>query len=238
MLCIIAVSLPWTVSWVPFLYKTGTYGLSGPWCWIGSINRATCQDIEHGLLEQILLWYAPFGIVAIIALLCIICELVFLGYLRSYHNFLEKQTKAMIKEMLLLLAFLVVFCIVWVSESTIRGIEELPDVDMYVLWTVYAITTPIAGIIVPFGFFSYLLFSKFSRKDSHTTRRHHYAEVNTYSNLQTGKEADRLIHNPSRVSLPSHTSDCDFNRFLTNSDNESEPLLSASHHNCSTVETT
>ena len=244
-LCIISLLLPWAFIWVPFLSKRGSYGLSGPWCWIQSKDPLTCDKIARGILQQTLLWYAPYGLVAVVSFLCIFCVLIFFCYLRFHRRILEKQTQAVIKEMLLLLAFLVMFCVVWLVESTIRGVLNISHVDYFVLWMVYAIITPIGGIVVPIGFLVYLFCSKFSKPSSSPV-----VTVREYSNLQTGRDADRFIHNPSRISAASRTSDRDYKQFLTRSgettttDQETKPLFGSACTNgsayryLSTTETT
>ena len=228
MLCIASILLPWTVIWVPFLSKQGSrYGVSGPWCWIQNKDPITCEEVPRSILEQVLLWYAPFGLIAFISLLCIIFVLVFFCYLRIHHSLLEKQTRAAIKEILLLLAFLMIFCVVWLIENVIYGILNVPHINVFTLWMVYAIITPIGGIVVPIGFFVYLFCSKFSFSNSS-----HGIAIGEYSNMQTGRDGNRLIHDPSRESAASHTSDRDYNQFLSNSDDsttgdqETKPLLS------------
>ena len=239
-LCVTSALLPWTMIWIPFLSQQGSrYGQSGPWCWIQNKDPITCDEIPYSIFEQVLLWYAPFGLIAFISLLCIICQLVFFCYLRFHRGLLEKQTKTVIKEMLLLLTFLMMFCTVWLVEGVIYfiSIANVPQLDTFTLWMVYAIITPIGGIVVPIGFFAYLFYSKCSSSSSR-----HYIDIGDYSNLQTGKDAERFIHNPSRVSAASRTSDRDSNQFLdrsdefTTSDQETKPLLgSTSKSKYSTV---
>ena len=120
-------------------------------------------------------------------------------------------------------------------ESTIRGVLNISHVDYFALWIVYAIITPIGGIVVPIGFLAYLFCSKFSNPSSSRD-----VTVREYSNLQTGKDANRFIHNPSRISAASRTSDRDDRQFLsksdetTTTDQETKPLIGSACTNGST----
>ena len=220
--CLVSVMLPWLFIWVPFLQSDGMYGASGPWCWIESRDPVTCKEIVRGVLEQLLLWYIPFGLVSILSLVCIVCLLSFFCYLKFSRGILVQQLHTVIKEMVLLLVFLGVFCVVSIVESVTYGMLGLPHVDVLVLWIINAIITPVGGVAVPIGFFSYLVVTKcfISSRPGHTK----IVTVHTDTNLQTGKTGNRLLHNPSRVSQPSHTSDRDSRVFLTQSDEETNSL--------------
>ena len=213
MLCFISILLPLTVIWVPFVSEQGSrYGLYGPWCWIQHKDPITCEETTDSILERVLLRYAPLGIVAFVSLLCIALLLVSFCYLRINHGFLEKQTRAVIKGMLPLFTFWTIFCVVWLIENVITGISEVTQIYTFALWMVYAVITPIKGIVVPIGFFIYLFYST-----RLTASSHQFVNVDEYSDLQTGKDANRFIHNLSRISAASHTSDRDSRQFLSNS---------------------
>ena len=230
-LCVASTLLPLLVIWVPFQSAKGGYGSSGPWCWIKSKDPTTCDEILRGVLEQVLLWYVPFGLIAIVSLICIVCILAFFCYLRFHRNLMVQRTQTVIKEMILLMAFLGIFCLVSIIESITRGILNIPKVDIFALWMVYAIITPIGGMAVPIGFFVYFLCSKHLASSTSSSSRD--VSVHAYSNMQTGKTGDRLVHNPSRISQPSNTSDRDSQFFLSKSGEEtstysqSQPLLTS-----------
>jgi len=219
-LCATSIILPWFVIWIPFLSTTGsTYGAgTSPWCWIESKDPTTCEQLERGMLEQILLWYVPFGLVAIISVCCIVSILIFFCYLRSYKSILKAQTQALIRDMILLLVFLVFFCTVWLIETIIRIIinaAAFPDKDIFALWMVYAIITPVGGISVPLGFFFYFSCSKVSKLVSSNRSD---ITVLEYSEIQTGRRGNNLFHSPSRITPMSHTSDRDSKFFMTDDD--------------------
>lgn len=109
------------------------------------------------------------------------------------------------------------YCVVAIVEGSTRSILNIPHVDIFFLWMVYAVITPIGGIVVPIGFFLYLFCTKNVYSSSPGNR---VVSVRAYSDFQTGKVGDHLIHNPSRISLPSNTSDRDSKFFLSRSGEE------------------
>ena len=145
----------------------------------------------------------------------------------SHHSLLEKQTRAVIKEILLLLAFLMVFCVVWLIEGVIYGILNVPHINVFALWLVCAIITSIGGIVVTIGFFVYLFCSKFSFSNSS-----HGIAIGEYSNMQTGRNGNRLIHDSSRESGASRSSDRDYNQFLSNSDDSTTKSQAKRQSHC------
>lgn len=204
-LCFTSVLLPWTVVWIPFLHTEGGYGESGPWCWIQSKDPSTCKEIPRGVLEQILLWYAPFGLIAIISILCIFCVITFLCYLRFYLGILVQHTQTVIKEMILLMVFLGIFCVVCIVEITTRTVVN-NQVNIANFWNIYAIMAPIGSVVAPVGFFVYFFCSKHLASSSSSSHK-----IST----QTGKAGDHFLHNPSRISQPSNTSDRDSRFFVS-----------------------
>ena len=72
-----------------------------------------------------------------------------------YHKMIHVRINGIIKEQCLLLGFLVVFCILWLTEVVTRLILYHNE-NAYGLWVIYAISTPLSGVIIPVGFISYL----------------------------------------------------------------------------------
>ena len=73
------------------------------------------------------------------------------------HNrkMLRDRISGIIKEQCLLLGFLVVFCILWLTEVVTRLVLYHNE-SVYGLWVIYAISTPLSGVIIPIGFIAYL----------------------------------------------------------------------------------
>ena len=78
---IFAVIFPLLFSWIPFLHDT--YGLSGAWCWIRVYHHSECTYYYEGLIEQYVLWYAPFSLILLvnsivtIAISAVLCHRAF-----------------------------------------------------------------------------------------------------------------------------------------------------------------
>ena len=64
--------LPLLLNWIPFV--TNSYGSTrGPVCWIYSLN-SDCSTNEAGLWEQVWLWNAPYGLVALLTILLFVAS--------------------------------------------------------------------------------------------------------------------------------------------------------------------
>ena len=169
----VAFLIPLMFSWIPFKY--GHYGETGPWCWIESLNQS-CHNVQVGLWEQLGLWYIPYGFVAF-------CSLVFtlplLGYFCWFHctrrGLLQDKIKTQIGEISILCAFMCMFCVVFLVELIIDLVLDEPNVDVFTLWMVYAIVTPVGGVVIPIGFFVYLNF-KWGKCRCRATGAHNHSD--------------------------------------------------------------
>ena len=200
--------LPLVVVWVPFLTKSGpgSYSVDGAWCWIRVIQE-NCQDSPKGLFMQLLLWYIPFAAVSTLSLVCIVAIMVFLCYISCHHHEYRSKLRMALMDMMLLLPFLVALCCVWLVEVITIILVHLDrkgkfELNRYVLWMCYAITTPIGGVVIPIAFFVYFL-----RKKRYVSSH----KLRNVSNIRT-------VNPSTRVSANSHTSQQKRPGFLSNSD--------------------
>ena len=196
---ILAFLTPLAFDWIPFVLVP--YGETGPWCWIESLT-SECKPDNRAFWEQMMLWYLPFGLVAFCSSLLILAMIMVFVWMH-YHEMIRVRIDGIIKETCLLLAFLAVFCILWLIEVVTRlTLHHNPSA--YGLWMIYAISTPLSGVIVPIGFTSYL-YCKFR-----------------CTNLTSGQELngtteERVVQEPVAVSKPSVAT---AEPFLTTSDQE------------------
>ena len=72
---IVVLIFPPLFDWIPF--TTNSYGPTGPWCWVHSIEKKCTMHIA-GLAEQIEFWNIPFGLVALLTLVLFITALCLL----------------------------------------------------------------------------------------------------------------------------------------------------------------
>ena len=148
---IVSFLIPLAFDWVPFVLTP--YGETGPWCWIESVV-SQCKESKEGFWEQMLLWYIPFGLVALCSFGLILAMVAVFVCMR-YREVIRIRIDGIIKETCLLLAFLVVFCLLCLIEVVTRLVLYKNE-SIYTLWLIYAISTPISGVIIPIGFLSYL----------------------------------------------------------------------------------
>ena len=142
---------PLVFDWIPFVLVP--YGETGPWCWIESL-ASKCKLKNQAFWEQMMLWYVPFGLVAFCSFLLILAMIMVFIWMH-YHKMIQVRIGEIIKEQCLLLGFLVVFCILWLTEVVTRLILYHNE-STYGLWVIYALSTPLSGVIIPIGFTSYL----------------------------------------------------------------------------------
>ena len=148
---ILSVLVPLGFDWIPFILVP--YGETGPWCWIESLV-SNCRESNNGFWEQMMLWYVPFGLVALCSFGLILAMVVVFVWMHC-RELIRVRIDGIIKETCLLLGFLVVFCILFLIEVVSRLVLRTNE-NIYTLWLVYAISTPISGVVIPIGFFSYL----------------------------------------------------------------------------------
>lgn len=111
---IVVLIFPPLFDWIPF--TTNSYGPTGPWCWIRTIEK-NCTMHTAGLAEQIVFWNIPFGFVALLTLLPFIAALCLLHYANKHGN----HPKMMITDSILSLAFLAIMFVLFVLEATTRS---------------------------------------------------------------------------------------------------------------------
>ena len=140
---VLVFGLPLLFDWIPF--ATNSYGATGPWCWIRSIEK-NCTIHTAGLVEQIVLWDVPFGLVVLVTLVLFITSLCLLGYVvktSEAQNLIEK----VITDSVFSLAFLTVMSVLCVLEVATRTYSFAQQ--SLGVWVVYAISTPLGRAFIP-----------------------------------------------------------------------------------------
>ena len=149
LLVVSSVVAPALYVWVPF--RAVPYGENGPWCWIRSL-KGDCSRIKESFWEKMGIWYIPFGIAAFFSFFAITLFLV--GLCRSMSQF--KKRKGQKKgEACLLIAFLCTYCLLFVVEIVCQSIADLVKVDHFTVWMLYALSTPLSGVMLPIGLLIY-----------------------------------------------------------------------------------
>ena len=128
------------------------YGETGPWCWIQA--EQNCTTLPGSYLEEILIWYVPFGLVAFSSSICVLLVLITFCKWRCISPIATKQL--MIKETLLVFAFMVTNGVLCAVEITFHTYTYKTNTHRYFPFMVYAISTPIESVIIPIAFLIYL----------------------------------------------------------------------------------
>ena len=150
----LAIVCPIISSVLPFLLVS--YGETGPWCWIRTLEHNSCKQSAEGFWEQMGLWYIPFGVVALCSLLFILLMFVLLICWMLKFPALQVKIhglKSSVAETCLLVLFLIVYFVLFSIEITGRIISSIDNI--FWVWMLYAISTPLSGAILPIAFFIY-----------------------------------------------------------------------------------
>ena len=150
----------------------------------------------------------------VLSLVCVLTLVLWLAWLRKWQM-LRGKFKILMKEMTLLLTYLISFCVFWIFVLILQQVANDNQTALIVIYVVY----PIRHVTTPTSFFVYLCVSYRQRR--HSTRL-----------MSADKFQDGLTSHPSaspstRVSLPSDT-DLHAPKFLSPIDEEPSeysPLL-------------
>jgi len=214
---VLVFGLPFLIDWIPF--TTDSYGATGPWCWIRSIEK-NCTIHTAGLVEQIVLWDLPFGLVVLITLVLFIASLCLLGYAikdSKAQNVIEK----VITDSIFSLVFLTVMSVLCVLEVTTRTYSF--SNQQLGVWVVYAISTPLGHFFIPIALLMAIywplssVIAKYAHRKQQSPPREGYGLV-TLENRTLHHSSDwSLINKPSHSTWePLHSS---------NEDSENIPLM-------------
>ena len=154
---ITSVCLPLLFVWIPFVAVP--YGETGPWCWIQS--KVNCSVTSSGYLEEILIWYIPFALVAFSSPVCVLVVLVvFCKWRYVSHNATQQLS---IKETLLVFSFLVANSLLCAIEIAVHTYSYSTNTSRYFPLMAYAISTPIGSVIIPIAFLIYIYSARVTR---------------------------------------------------------------------------
>ena len=127
--------IPAVFDWIPFL--TDSYGSTGLWCWIHSIEE-NCTIHRAGLAEQIALWTVPFALVAFLTLVFFVRALWLLCCRSGNAGRCYSITS---------LSFLLITCAMCILEVITRFYSfHRHDLSA---WEAYAVSAPIGQVAIP-----------------------------------------------------------------------------------------
>ena len=154
----ISIGFPLLLVWVPFIplpihyhsnITTGAYGSAGAWCWIKNWNGDDLKDkFKPGIVEQFILWYGPALICSIVDSIAIIIITARLVCCRPRSEDIPLLTSGQrmkaLKELLPLLVYPILFCILLIPPLVNRVIGAIPNSPASVVTS-----TLVSGIFVP-----------------------------------------------------------------------------------------
>ena len=203
LLVVVSLAVPMLYVWVPFVAVP--YGEAGPWCWIQTLGQG-CLELKTAFWEQMGMWYIPFGVGAAFSFTSIAAFLAALCYQFQYLKKRKEQKKG---EAILLMASLLSYCLLFLIECASRVIDSKVKKDYFVVWLLYAVSTPLSGIILPIGLLLY----------THTGTLRDVATQYCHCRcIRQNKTFVSLFRNPSSfTSEPTHIRTSDHPRGLVDS---------------------
>ena len=164
-----------------------------------------CQKSMSGLMEELLIWYIPFGFVSVLSLLCIlvmVAYLVYIYYKVRNEGKMRAKLRTVITDYCLLLPFLIILTMVCLIEVSVV-VFKWKYLNMFGAWALYAVITPVGAVAVPIGF---LLF--FIRKQK---------DIPVQGGVSVESNAQQTVPPSTRLSPNSYTDQQERN-FLSPSD--------------------
>ena len=138
---------PLLFVWVPFLYDS--FGLAGPWCWIkASVGKCIVNTSTNGIVEQFSLWFGPAIVCSILDCVAIFAMVYVLVSNRSDQTLILNydQKKKALKELLPLLAYPILFCILLLPPLANRIYSASTKVTNFDLILVSAVFIPLQSL--------------------------------------------------------------------------------------------
>ncbi len=149
---------PLTFTWIPFLHDN--YDIAGAWCWIRDWkDDCASKHYLEGIIEQFALWYGPlvvFLVISVVMALVIFSVLLWRIYrIFSFEtlplldsNGLRGRQKKMLRDLIPLLAYPIIFCLISLVPVTNRVYNAISHTPSYDLTVFHAVTN------YSMGFFS------------------------------------------------------------------------------------
>ena len=188
--------LPLIFNWIPF--TTDSYGPSGTWCWIRSLEN-DCSQHTAGLWEQLWLSRVPIILVAVITLVLLVMALFLLGCAIKNAKLAKKIFQLGIADSLLSLALLLFLFMMYLPPQGIITSNHF-NRNRFVVWIFIAISSPFIGTLTPLALLVVIhlplstIFCACCKQQRHTgpQQRDHNNEQAT-------------VHESSNWNQPSHT---------------------------------
>ena len=200
---IISIIVPLLFLWIPFVSEA--YGLAGAWCWIESWKDKCIDNISiAGVTEQFVLWYVPAMICSIvesIAIIVIVLRLLF--YYRpddddkSASLLRKKKRHNALKELLPLLAYPILFCVLLIPQLINRLFGALAVTDQLNIKAILAsgISIPLQPFFAGLTLLIHVIVLKVHcrRTELQTSAYYTYSNAWVFTSASKSISSDRLI---------------------------------------------
>ena len=147
---------PLTFNWIPFIETA--YGKAGPWCWIRSHNKDTCEKFEFGQVLQVVLWYIPLYTIMFGLLVAYIATVVKLHRTKrkwtgEYDPQANKIRDLTARELTRLIAYPLIYFLlnIPILVNHIHRLEDNNNPEP-ILWFISAAIFPLEGGIIAIAF--------------------------------------------------------------------------------------
>ena len=187
--------LPLFLCWIPFVQ--GKYGNNAwSYCWFTDVINQ-CNQVLFSW-EEVILFFVPNSILSLSGLVCVVILVTWFFWLYCWSGLLRDKTKTIIKEMFLLLGFLLAYCITWFIflASSLANSKVYRYFDF---WLVKSLVNPIIVAFIPSSFFFYMCAKFYSR---HRAKR---MECKRAADMVQNSCGPGTAPLSTRISAPSHT---------------------------------
>ena len=199
---LVVFSIP-VLDVIPF--TTNSYGSTGPWCWIRSMEK-NCTIHIAGLAEQIALWTVPFGLVALVTLALVAvtpCQLCYASCKFGIRRGILDSLPSLVTS----LFFLFFTVVMYTLEVAMRSYSFYHN-DLGI-WKAYAESVPLAQPAIPLALLVAIYLPLSCKRRSHkqiqeeekaTNRPSSFVYVPSETNWEpphsdTAKEVTPLVQN-------------------------------------------
>lgn len=169
---LLAYILPLFVCWIPFV--RGKYGNNAwSYCWFTN-TEVQCNQVLY-TWEEVVLFFVPNSILSLCGLVCVIILITWFFWLYCWAKLLRDRTKTIIKEMFLLLGFLLAYCITWIIF--LASVTNANVYRYFEFWVMKSLINPIIVAFIPSSFFFYMCAKFYGRRREIRMQRKRAAEM-------------------------------------------------------------
>ena len=201
-----AIVCPLILACIPFI--NSVYGLAGVWCWIRNWkNNCATENLKEGVIEQFVLLYVPLYTtitLETVATIIIVTVLIWRAYRRNQSEYTELinrqgQRKRVLKELLPLLAYPVVFYVMTIPALVDRLAGATSSIPHYDLLMVHGVVTSTYSFFVGLTLIIHICVLKWPKTDKnkntslHSTVQRDTVEYTSYTIASTENRTEYNI---------------------------------------------